>query len=289
MLASILAATNSLIRTSVAIGRKALRHRNASSMWIFTTLIFAIPLWLISLLFFAHTYQFIFSTPYLLYVIARSVLVIIGNLWGIFFYKFQALSEYSIYGLMFWTLVGWLVDRFYFHTTFGVRTTMGIVLLFVAWILISSSKKSPPPEHKKPMKLWQILWCICLLSILGVVQTTLYKIGVNMQNPAVHGMFSQLITFSIVTVIGRKRLRKDIQNKSIWTKDIALQSWTVFIYTLIEPFVIKWLPIIIINLLWSLQLILYTLYDLRKKEFKKRWKVISALLLAIWALILINF
>jgi len=289
MPASILAAINSLVRTSVAIWRKTLRYKNASSMWIFTTLIFAIPLWFISLLCFVYIYHINFSSSYLLYVLFRSALVVITNLGSIFFYKFQALSEYSIYWLVFGTLVSGLVDYFYFHVTFGIFTIIGVWLLFITGLLISSNKKATTSTHKQPMKLWQILWCIFLLSIVGVTQTTIYKIWVNMQNPFVHGMFSQLVLFSIVSVIGRKWLRRDMKNKSIWTKDIALQSWMVFLYTMIEPFVIKWLPLIVIQLLWSLQLILYTLYDSHKQEFKNKRRTISALLLAIWALILISF
>ena len=129
---SILAVFNSLIRTIVATRRKTLRDKNASPIGIFVTLASAIPLWLITLLILTQFYGFTFSPQYLFYVMARSALVIITNVGAIFFYKFQALSEYSIYGLALGTITSGLVDHFYFHTLFTVQTSIGIVLLFAA-------------------------------------------------------------------------------------------------------------------------------------------------------------
>ncbi|MFA7717589.1 MAG: hypothetical protein WC875_02650 [Candidatus Absconditabacterales bacterium] len=284
-----LAIFNSLLRMPVAIKRKMLRNKNASAVGTFAAMVFAIPLRLVGLLFFAHLYGFIFSSQYLVYVLIRAILCIMVNLGETFLCRFQALAEYSIYALVFSTIISWSVDYFYFHTIFSVTSFIGIFLLFSAGLMMSVNKKTETKNKRTSLKLYQMIVGIFLLSVINVFLMFLYKKGVNIQTyPIVHGMFSQLVMFPIVALISRKWLQQDIKKRLIGVRDIVLLASVVFVYTLIEPFVMKSLPIVVITLISSLRLIVYAFFDMRKKEFQTNIKAFVALIISVGAIVLIS-
>lgn len=289
MIAIILATINNLIWTGVDIWRKQMRRKNANAISILTTSIFIIPLWILSLLILANNYNFILSRQYLWYISGRAILTITTSIWAIFFYKFQTLSEYNTYSLTFWAILWWIVDCYFFGTSFHIETIVWVIFLFIAWLIISNNKESIEKTKKHKMKLWQIILNIILLSSIGILETALYKKWVNIQiHPIIHWMFSQIIVFSIIGIIGWKALKKDIEQKTIWINEITIQWILIFIYTLIEPFILKGLPIVVLRSLSSLRLILFAIYDMKKNEFKSKWNLIFSLFLAIIGIVLIS-
>jgi hypothetical protein len=94
--------------------------------------------------------------------------------------------------------------------------------------------------------------------------------------------------FPIVALISRKWLQQDIKKRLIGVRDIVLLASVVFVYTLIEPFVMKSLPIVVITLISSLRLIVYAFFDMRKKEFQTNIKAFVALIISVGAIVLIS-
>ncbi|NQZ84092.1 MAG: hypothetical protein HRU03_00065 [Nanoarchaeales archaeon] len=72
-------------------------------------------------------------------------------------------------------------------------------------------------------------------------------------------------------------------------KDLFVFGVVIYLFTSLEVFLFKALPLSILILLSALHILIYAIYDAKKKEFDLSWKVYSAGALTLAALVLINF
>lgn len=282
---TILAVINTLIWNAITLRWKQLRKKGLSSVSSFGLLCGGIPLWLIAFFLFDRQYEIVYSEEHLLYVFLWSAVSIFGTLGSIFLMKFQALSEQMVYRLGFSTALGIIVDSILFKITFDFATILGIIFMFASGILLSRGKKKNGDE----MGMLAVLTAVLAISILGVFQVSLYKYALPIQpHPVIHGIMSQLMIYTLFLVFTFRHLRKDYQKRIYGIKDIAGLGSLIFILTIIEAFLIQELPITILVLLSVINLLIYALYDIRKKELTLSRQIYLAGALSVTALIMMN-
>lgn len=281
---------NGLIRSLISVKRKLLRKNNINSLSILTIFCFALPLWLVTLFILSHYFDIVLSKIYLIYVFIWASIVIITEIIWVYLYKFQALLEFKIYSLVFGVFLSILIDYFYFNSSLSLSLLISIVLFFIAAILIYSNKKPQVKDiHKKDIKYFYGILSILFIGLLNIWGSFLYKTAVLLQtNPIIHGTFSQIIVFGLVLIIGFKPLIYNIKNGNIKKNNIINLTLLIFLYTIIEPFLYEKLPLTIIALLWIIQLVVFSFYDIKNKEFLTTWKIVLSGLLVISALIVMN-
>ncbi|MDD3190443.1 MAG: hypothetical protein PHI66_01995 [Candidatus Pacebacteria bacterium] len=279
----LLALINTLSGAIITIKWKRLRTNGLHPVSALGLFCFGIPLWLTSLIALSYKFDIVYSSEYFLYIILWSAIVIVTNLGSIFLMKFQALSEMTIYKLGFSTALAVAVDSIFFKTDFSLYMLTGIFFLFISGILLSKNKKT------NDMNILLILSIILILSILGISLYSIYKYTLPIQpNPVIHGIISQLVVYISFSFFAYKHLRKDYSSHLYNRKDITDFGLLIFIFTITEAFLFKELPLTIIILLSVISLLIYAVYDIKKKELVLSQQIYLAGALSTAALVMIN-
>lgn len=282
----VLALANTLIWTIITLRWKQLREKGLSSVSSFGLLCSGIPFWLIAFAILDRRYDIFYSQEYLLYVFLWSAVAIFAALGSLFLMKFQALSEQTVYRLGFSTALGILVDSVFFKTTFDYYTITGIIFMFISGILLSRGKKKNGNDE---MGMLSVLAAVLAISILGVFQTSIYKYALPIQpHPVIHGIISQLMIYTLYIFFTFRYLKKDYKKHIYNGKDIAGFGLLIFVFTIIEAFLFQALPVTILILLSVINLLIYALYDIRRKELTLSRQIYLAGALSISALIMLN-
>jgi hypothetical protein len=280
---AIIALTNTLIGTVLTVRWKHLRTKGLHPVSALGLFCFAIPLWLASLLVLSSNTDIVYSRRYLLYVVLWASLVVLTNLGSVFLMKFQTLSEGAVYKLGISTALGILVDSLIFKTDFSISMLTGIAFLLLAGILLSQNKRSQEMDARL------ILLGVVALSILGIFQCTLYKCALAFQpNPMVHGVISQLVIYLAFVLFAGRYLRRDYRARLYGSRDAFLFGLLIFLYTITEAYLFKALPLTILILLSVLNLVIFAVYDVRRKEITPSRRLYLAGALSLLALVLIN-
>ncbi|MDD3006198.1 MAG: hypothetical protein PHX30_01300 [Candidatus Pacebacteria bacterium] len=278
-----LALINTLSGAIITIKWKRLRTNGLHPVSALGLFCFGIPLWLASFIALSYKFDIVYSGEYLFYILLWSVIVIVTNLGSIFLMKFQALSEMTVYKLGFSTALGIAVDSIFFKTNFSFYMLIGIFFLFISGILLSKNKRA------NDMNILVTLSIILILSILGISLYSIYKYAMPIQpNPVIHGVISQLVVYVLFSFFAYKYLRQDYTAQLYNRKDVIAFSLLIFIFTVTEAFLFKELPLTIIILLSVISLLIYAVYDIKKKEIILSRQIYLAGALSTIALIMIN-
>ncbi|MFA7170381.1 MAG: hypothetical protein WC180_00140 [Candidatus Paceibacterota bacterium] len=278
-----LALINTLSGAIITIKWKRLRNNGLHPVSALGLFCFCIPLWLVSFIALSYKFEIVYSGEYFLYILLWSAIVIVANLGSIFLMKFQALSEMTIYKLGFSTALGIAVDSIFFKTDFSLYMLTGIFFLFISGILLSKNKKA------SDMNIFLMLSVILILSVLGISLYSIYKYALPVQpNPLIHGVISQLVVYILFSFFAYKHLQKDYTEHLYNRKDIIDFSLLIFIFTVTEAFLFKELPLTIIILLSVISLLIYAVYDIKKKEIILSRQIYLAGALSAIALVMIN-
>lgn len=278
-----LALINTLLGTILTIKWKGLITKGLNSVSALGLLCFGIPLWLATLIVLSYKFDIVYSSEYFLYVLLWSAVVILTNLGSLFLIKSQALSEFTLYKLGFSTVLGFIIDLVYFKTNFSLSLLIGVFLLFISGTLLSKNKKT------KNVNIISILFQLLILSVLIVFQYSVYKYAQAVQpSPIIHGVISQLVVYISFSFFAFGYLRKDYKLRIYNRKDIVDFSLLIFLFTVTEAFLIKELPITVLMLLSVISLLIYIVYDIKKKEIVLSKQIFLAGALSTTALIMIN-
>lgn len=280
----LLALIQQLIWASLSIRWKELRLKGIKPVSAFGLVCAGLPFWLLTFIALNSYYDVNYSFEYIKFIFLWSIPVIISNLVTLFLVKYLALSELTIYKLAFSSIMGLIVDTLYFKTVFSYFMITGIVFLFISGVALTKTKK------KTKMDLHKSLLILFLMSINSLFQYSVFKLGLALQpNPIIHGIFCQLLVYSVYFIYSFRHLKRDFKTKIILKKDILHFGVGIFIFTVIEAILFKALPISILVLLSVLNIFILAVYDLKKQEISLNWKTYTAGALTIIALILINF
>ena len=265
---------------------KDLRKRGVSSVSSFGLVCSALPFWAITFSIFYFRTTFVLSEKYFLNLSIWAILCIITNLGSLFILKFKALSELGIYKLALSTLIAILIDIIFLKNTLNTITLFGVILLLTSGFLLPTKKNN----KKHDIKLSTTLLLLLFLSFAGTIQYTAYKNSLLLQaSPILHAMFAQLVLYTIFLGICFKNLKKDYSIKKIKINDIIFFGILIYIYTVIEAFLFKELPITLLISLTVLNILLFQIYDVKNKELKHSWRLYLSALLASAAIIIIMF
>ena len=136
---------------------------------------------------------------------------------------------------------------------------------------------------------FSVLFQLLILSVLIVFQYSVYKYAQAIQpSPIIHGVISQLVVYISFSFFAYSYLRKDYRLRIYDRKDIIGFSLLIFFFTITEAFLIKELPITVLILLSVISLLIYIIYDIKKKEIVLSKQIFLAGVLSIAALIMIN-
>lgn len=281
-----LAIINSIIWTLLTIRWKSLRKKDIASVSAFGLVCAGLPLWLITFSFLYLQNGFNFSGKYVLNLSAWAVLCIITNIGALFILKFKALSELGIYKLAISTFVAMLIDIAFFKNSLNTPTLIGITLLLVAGFLLPVNKQ----KRSKEIKLHTTLLLLLFLSIAGAMQYAIYKNALMIQAlPLLHAMFAQSILYLVFLMISFKSLKNDYIEGKLKINDFIFFGVLIYIFTIIEAFLFKALPVTLLISLTVMNILLFQLYDVKNKELKHSWQLYLATCLAIAAIIIIKF
>ena len=282
----IFAVLNAIIWTLLTIKWKDFRRKGVNPISSFSVIGASLPLWILGFFFVSRYSSVVISKEYFISVIIWGVLVILSNLGVIYIIKYQVLSEFKLYSLAVSAFIAVLMDLFFFKIFFDLYKIIGIVLFFAAAFIISKNKKS---KRNKEKKLLSVLLIIFFLGVIGVLQKGAYKFGIILQpNPLLQPMFVQPIVFSIFLMFGFRYLKKDYARGLITNNDLIYFGVLIFLFTVFETYLFKELSIVALVLLGVLQLFIYTVYDIFRKDLKLSWKVFLAGVFSVIALVLIR-
>lgn len=282
----ILSFINTIIWSIISIKFKNIRSSWGHPLSVFWIFCFALPLWIWLFIYLYLNNTIIFNLQYYIYVLTWIICVIITNIWSIYLYKIQSLSEQGVYRLCFSTIVALMVDIYYFKVNFNYYIIFWIVLLFIAWWILSSNKTKKLECKKTYIK---SLLIIIIMSIMWVIQSSSYKLWVVLQSNAImHWIMSQILLYFIVWIIWFGYIKKDIYNWNIKTLDIITISILVFLLSIFESVVIKELSITVITLLWVLNILIIKIYDIRSKEIHLSYSTAISFIFIVISLMLIN-
>ena len=134
-----------------------------------------------------------------------------------------------------------------------------------------------------------LLSIILVLSILGIFQISIYKYALAIQpSPLIHGVISQLVIYMCFSFFAYRYLKNDYKMQFYKRRDIFDFSLLIFLFTITEAFLIQALPLTIIVLLSVMSLLIYAIYDIKKKEITPSRQLYLAGALSLIALIMIN-
>lgn len=280
----LLALINTLSGAIMTIRWKRLRSDGLHPISALGLLCFGIPLWLVSLIALSHSFDIAGSSQYFLYVFLWSALVILANLGSIYLMKFQTLSEMTVYKLGFSTILGMAIDSILFEASFSPYMLTGIFFLFISGMLLSKNKRISDPN------IFLMLLLLLLVSVLGISLYAIYKYILPIQpHPVIHGIISQLVVYTAFSLIAYRHLRKDYESHLYGNKDIIGFGLLIFIFTITEAFLLQELPLTIIVLLSVISLLVYALYDIKRKDLVLSRQIYWAGALSTAALLMINF
>lgn len=277
---------NSIIWTILTIRWKALRSNNVSPVSAFGLLAAGLPLWLLTLGYLYYQNSFVYSQDYFINLSVWTILCIATNLGALFILKFKALSELGIYRLAISTFTAMLIEAFILHNDFNTPTFLGVGLLLIAGSLL------PKNTAKKinGIKLGTTLLLLLFLSFAGTAQFIAYKNALIIQSlPLFHAMLAQTILYIIFLPICFKSLKKDYLGNKLKISDFIVFGTLIYLYTIIEAYLFKELPITLLIALSVINIILFQIYDIKNKELKHGWRLYMATLFAIVAIIMIKF
>ncbi|NTW27458.1 MAG: hypothetical protein HGA36_03970 [Candidatus Moranbacteria bacterium] len=281
----LLAIINSIIWTLLSIRWKSLRKKDISSISSFGLLSAGLPLWLISFVYLYYQHNFIYSERYAANLLLWIVLCIATNLGILYILKFKALSELGIYQLAISTFVAMLIDVIFFKSNFNLPTLLGVMMLLLAGFLLSKNKIS---QNKDP-KLSSTLLLVLFLSIAGVVQFAAYKNALMVQSmPLLHVMFAQVILHLVFLAVCLNSLKRDFVGGKLKIADFVFFGFLIYVFTIIEAFLFKELPITLLISLTVLNILLFQIYDIKNKDLKHSWQLYLAACLAVAAIVMIR-
>ncbi len=264
--------------------RKELREKGVESITVMALTGFTAPLWIILALVLSYRYDYAWSMPYAMNVLAWVVLVIAGSIAALYLYRYQTLTSLNAFGLGFGTLFALLADLFIFKTAFPMLTTISIALFISAGLLISHQKK-----RSKNVRDWHVLGLVGFNALLGVVYFSLYKMGLIMQeNLLLHVAICQGVLHGSLLLYGYPSIKKYVTKGIITMRHIVLISIFLIGGVFGEAYALKELPVSAVVLMALFPIILFAIYDSKKKELHWNPKTIAAVALIVIAILLLR-
>lgn len=247
--------------------------------------ILAIPLLIITWFITMQYYDFIFSMKYFFYVILWTIPVIISSYLGNYLLKYKSLLEIRSIKIGFGVLIAIIVDIFYFKTFYNFLSFLAIFLFFLSGYLIDRER-----INKTKINFSIGILFIFLVAFCDVVETGLYKLGLNFQETIFfHLILAQIILFTVFSLIGVRSLLKDIKENIIKKRSVFLVSILIYVYIILEAYTVKYLPLTILALKGIIPLILFSIFDIKSKEINFNKVTFSAFVIFFIAIMILSF
>lgn len=264
---------------------KRLRMRDVSTKAILALFGFSVPLLILLGILFADAREVVLSGDY----VAYSLLFVVGNLFlnlaNVYLMRYVSLTELFSYRKSIALFFAILADIFFFSlfpTTFRI---LGIGLLFLGSMLLTRSARETTKKCLIPMA--TLLIYLILIGFLDTGLFTVYKKGLELQSSIIlHMVLVQSVMFLLFLAVGWRDLRSSFGK--IRAKEIAALNILVTIGAIAEIYTLHYYSISAIVLISGIPLGIFSLYDVRTKEWRLTPKSIVSILLIVIGFVLLN-
>jgi hypothetical protein len=223
--------------------------------------------------------DFIFSKEWLFLSSIWSLVCFTTGIVSIWILKKLSFTQLGAFSKVISFVFSLLSDIFIFKNSVPIVSLIFLSIILLAGINIKGEKDKVTKKNQA-VSLFSLMSILIILESFNAVENLLLKqLAIIQTNPLFFAAFLQTIIFSLFVSLGLKPAIKDIKNKKISISDIIYTNLLIVIYCLMEPYVLKSLPLVIITTLGIVKIAFSYVYDVKAKDLNKNKKSILYLIM----------
>jgi hypothetical protein len=230
----------------------------------------ALPMF-IAILFYTVAFSkgIVFTQSWVLGALAWVAIATSTNILSIWIFKHISFTQFGALSRVFAFIFSILSDIFIFKIDFPIMSILFLFMILLGGVEIKDKSIAKNKKaHKHPI--WRLVGIVIIIQALVAMQIILFKhLAIIQTDMLFLAAFFQTMIFSSFLVLGIKPAIKDIKSGKIKIADIIYTNFLIIIFCLMEPHVLKALPIVVITSLGVVSIAFSYLYDLKSNDLHK--------------------